>query len=674
MINSNNLANPMLIVGATSAPAKPAQAPARGDNAFEEALAGANAVRDRDTTSPTRGASAAHANERSYNKVDKHENRSRRADAPGQNRDVSQDDDTQAVSADTKTTKPDATTASGDDVTDATAADDTTAAAVADDATEANAAIASDANQQAVAQASAEAQASIVVAAAPVVTVDVQASAAPTDSNALTTSAVDSALKLAIDTAASTATTVDANAATGDAALQTQTQTDASAVAQATDAVLQPTLTTTAAAAAAATNVDDAAALTTVTPTETIAQDSDVVASADALTGPTRPTASSNAPTTAGPTPGQTLQTAATIDATQAAAVTADTDVQVAALTTPVAETVTTAAATTTTQAAVAAEQVVEAGPSAASTVLTAAAASTDVQIDASADAVDTTVTADASLDTAQGAAVKVATGSTSSDADASDSGPHQGSTPAGDAILQPTKPVVTPEAPAITEQLETAVQASQSRAATKEAVAESGAAPTQTVRPLDANSNLLQNLQHGARAEATPNAARMAESVLTQSVQERIDTIAEQLATRLRLSQAAGGTQVQLSLKPRELGDVTVQMQVREGVVAATVLVDRADALNTIGTHIDELRRSLEDQGLSIQQLNVDVRGDWAGSAAGANAQAFADARNGGSNRRQHAAAHSSHAGGLGAIPGLTSDREVDADEVHEGDVSVLI
>jgi flagellar hook-length control protein FliK len=104
--------------------------------------------------------------------------------------------------------------------------------------------------------------------------------------------------------------------------------------------------------------------------------------------------------------------------------------------------------------------------------------------------------------------------------------------------------------------------------------------------------------------------------------------------------------------------------MQVREGVVAAAVLVDRADTGRLLQTNLDELRRSLEDQGLSIQHFSVDVRGE-AGANAGSDGR---DRGNSASNRSD-----TSLAGALAATPGLTGDREVHLDDVHDGDVSIL-
>jgi hypothetical protein len=110
--------------------------------------------------------------------------------------------------------------------------------------------------------------------------------------------------------------------------------------------------------------------------------------------------------------------------------------------------------------------------------------------------------------------------------------------------------------------------------------------------------------------------------------------------------------------------------MNVREGAVAATILVDKADTLRTLQTNIEDLKRSLEAQGLQIGEFSVDVRGD--SGAGGANARAAADL-NGGGRRSSNASNGSSLAGAAAATPGLSGDRTVSAEEAHDGDVSVL-
>jgi flagellar hook-length control protein FliK len=211
--------------------------------------------------------------------------------------------------------------------------------------------------------------------------------------------------------------------------------------------------------------------------------------------------------------------------------------------------------------------------------------------------------------------------------------------------------------------QHQAAVQAKAAERAAEQQPTEAAPAKAEPLPPAQAAAPVT------AAREGT-QAVRVREGLLTAHQQQRIDHIAEQLATRLRLSHAAGGSQVQLSLKPRELGDVTVQMQVREGVVAATILVDKADTARTMQASIEDLKRSLEQQGLSIQEFSVDVRGE--AGAGGANARAAAELRQGAATSGQGST--SPVAGAAAAMPGFDGDDVVTTEDVHDGDVSVLV
>ena len=475
------------------------------------------------------------------------------------------------------------------------------------------------------------------------------------------------------DTSATTTTqTTDTSDDATTATVEAGTDTDAAAAAaQATvavaaapvvadlDAIIVPTSTTVTQVAtdavdaairlaidpaAAATTTDTAATTVAATTTATVAAtDGDVDAqlaaaanalgaedaeTGDVLAGPTRPTTSAPA-TTSGPSPVQLA--AATFPADEAAKTTA----QVAQVATSDAVNV---AAGTTTDAA--ATQLVQ-------------AVAVDADADADASPVAETVIADDAVALkakTDGAATQVAAKVEPELVEAEDAEVVQAA-----RLNQGQAPTVAVNAQ---------VQAQAAKAAEQAAEEGSDAAPAK-LEPLPTQAAPVATT---ARGEGMGAALRMREGLQAQ-VQERIDHIAEQLATRLRLSQAAGGSQVQLSLKPRELGEVTVQMNVREGAVAATILVDKADTLRTLQTNIEDLKKSLESQGLQIGEFSVDVRGD--SGAGGANARAAADLRDAAARTSNGASA--SLAGAAAVTPGLSGDREVAPEDVHDGDVSVL-
>ncbi|MCW2927524.1 MAG: flagellar hook-length control protein [Thermoleophilia bacterium] len=594
-----------------------------GEGAFGEALAGAHSVHDR------RESQAAPHSRREWARGDHAAERTRGTERAAE---VRSDRATRSTGDDTHAADADGTDATAAVDTDAHAdasisGDDTTGSidhdtdAASETATAA--AVEVDAEAGTSTTATATAGATIAVAAAPVLT-DLDAIVLPTigTTTSVATDAVDAAMRLAIDADATVSTTAATGATTATVAATTTATTDAAPATQ------------------AATIEVDATLATSVTPG---AEDA---AAGDVEAGPTRPTTSTPA-ATSGPSPATNGELAIDAGAALDATSTVSTRQVAMSASTEVAAGVTTDADAQLVQAAA----VSIAGDTEAVPATSATTTTTTVAASATATA---TAAAAAGEDAAAPADVAVTV-----DADATEANTGQGNRPA----------TVTPGPSAnAAAQAQVAAQAGAAHAAEAGPdEAADTAAPTGKAEPLPTQASSVAT---AARTEPQGQGTRVRGEFAQVALQERIDHIADQLATRLRLSQAAGGSHVQLSLKPRELGEVTVQMNVRDGAVAATILVDKPDTLRTLQTNIEELKRSLENQGLSIGEFSVDVRGE--AGAGGANARAAAD-NNRGSGRGSSNGSVAGVAGAMSATPGLSGDREVDPDELHDGSVSVL-
>lgn len=66
------------------------------------------------------------------------------------------------------------------------------------------------------------------------------------------------------------------------------------------------------------------------------------------------------------------------------------------------------------------------------------------------------------------------------------------------------------------------------------------------------------------------------------------------------------GGGEVTLRLRPHELGQVRVHLEVRDGVVTGRVEAANASARELLGERLDELRTALESRGLEVHRLSV--------------------------------------------------------------------
>ncbi|MEO6867033.1 MAG: flagellar hook-length control protein FliK, partial [Gaiellales bacterium] len=558
------LSNSMSVAELAPKAATRASEPRRGDGAFGEALAGAKTVHDRRGSQVDRSRGDQPRSDQAAERT--RSQGTERAAARGTDRSDRTSVSDKAGNARTSTSS---TASRSDETTDATASSSTNVTANQDPAAgviDAELAVtieATDGQQE-----------------ADTIATDAPAALMPTAS---ATVAVAAAPVLAMD-----AIIVPT------AAMKAMQHAD-DAVDAAIRLAITPAATTADAAAPAATvsteqpdlvvEADGDAATTTLQPTKLAGSGTEDTETGD-VQSPKRSLTSAPA-TTSGPSPTSTTSSTAATTATAA-----------------------TSAATNLAASAVAATPQLD-----AEAAVTATAAG--VRADGAAQLVQAaavTRDADAAPDTAGTASTKLAAaGMVDGEAalDAPDAAQPRLAVP--NAATQPASPQAA---------LQAQVYAQAQAKAAEQAGDDGGEAPAPK---LDASTLQAQSLSAGRGDQIAQNTANIRDGLqVGASVQERIDHIAQQLATRLRLSQAAGGSQVQLSLKPRELGDVHVQMKVRDGQVAAVILVDKPETLRTMQSHIEELKRSLENQGLQIQEFSVDVRGE--AGAGGANARAAAD------------------------------------------------
>ncbi|MEO0483594.1 MAG: flagellar hook-length control protein FliK [Planctomycetota bacterium] len=67
------------------------------------------------------------------------------------------------------------------------------------------------------------------------------------------------------------------------------------------------------------------------------------------------------------------------------------------------------------------------------------------------------------------------------------------------------------------------------------------------------------------------------------------------------------GGTMT-LKLTPHELGELRVQVELREGVVSARFRAEQASARELLNGHLDTLRSALEARGVRVDRLEVEA------------------------------------------------------------------
>lgn len=69
------------------------------------------------------------------------------------------------------------------------------------------------------------------------------------------------------------------------------------------------------------------------------------------------------------------------------------------------------------------------------------------------------------------------------------------------------------------------------------------------------------------------------------------------------------GSRQITLRLDPVEMGQLSVQLTVRQGEVRAVIRTDNEETTAALSQQMDQLKSSLEEQGLKVTQLEVETR-----------------------------------------------------------------
>ncbi len=105
----------------------------------------------------------------------------------------------------------------------------------------------------------------------------------------------------------------------------------------------------------------------------------------------------------------------------------------------------------------------------------------------------------------------------------------------------------------------------------------------------------------------------------------ERIERVADALEARLKLASSGDGARMRLQLSPRELGDVLIRLELKDGVATAHLVADTRDAARALTASMSDLKTALADRGVRLDIADVRVSGEG-GAPAGQQQQAQGD------------------------------------------------
>src|SRR5207247_3933792 len=106
-------------------------------------------------------------------------------------------------------------------------------------------------------------------------------------------------------------------------------------------------------------------------------------------------------------------------------------------------------------------------------------------------------------------------------------------------------------------------------------------------------------------------------ESVTPRPVTARLHELVAKAETTIRVAVRNGHTDARITLRPPELGEVRITLRYEGGGVSALLTADSGKAVEMLAQASADLRRSLEQQGLSVHGLDVRLAGDDARQGA---------------------------------------------------------
>jgi hypothetical protein len=101
-------------------------------------------------------------------------------------------------------------------------------------------------------------------------------------------------------------------------------------------------------------------------------------------------------------------------------------------------------------------------------------------------------------------------------------------------------------------------------------------------------------------------------EGVLNQNIVEQgIQPLGLQVVRGIQSAYDSASKTMQVQLNPEDLGHMRIQIkQVGEGLVSARLVVERPEAVEQVKTQLQDLQRSLEQQGLKMDKIDIVLAG----------------------------------------------------------------
>ncbi len=125
--------------------------------------------------------------------------------------------------------------------------------------------------------------------------------------------------------------------------------------------------------------------------------------------------------------------------------------------------------------------------------------------------------------------------------------------------------------------------------------------------------SNAVTTTPLAGMGMGTMSASALAQNLAAQKMQQNSQTLSQQAAQQVEralFTAASNGTKrIDLQLHPAELGSLTISLTARNGAISALLRTENNDTTQNLQVQMDQVRASLEQQGIRIDKIEVQTQ-----------------------------------------------------------------
>ncbi|MFH0781282.1 MAG: flagellar hook-length control protein FliK [Pseudomonadota bacterium] len=140
----------------------------------------------------------------------------------------------------------------------------------------------------------------------------------------------------------------------------------------------------------------------------------------------------------------------------------------------------------------------------------------------------------------------------------------------------------------------------------------ESHTLSTMTAEQTNTFAQPLSMMQEGQKQ---PTVETLQPVILPSGTLVQQEEVIRQITEHLQISRRDNDTRINIKLHPAELGELKINLFVKEGAVRATVVASNQYAQEIIEKNVAKLRTILEGQGFTIGEISVTSKSDTAGN-----------------------------------------------------------